>query len=825
MININDLKIERAKTPLAVCEKNPVVQWSICGEEQKAYRIKVFSSKEKLELNDCDVFDSKKIQDSQTIGHTINGENLISATRYFVTVEVFGESSSDKAQTYFQTAPNPSDWKGYWTYMPLKRQGGSSVYRKNVMLDSAPEIATAYVAGLGWHELFINGKKAGDGVFAPSNCDYSKKTYYSVYDVTKYLTAGENVIGVELAHGWFGSKKLLLQLNIVLKNGEKCEFHSTAGAGWWTKNGAVTEDSVYDGEVYDARIDYAKDNLWAQKNSKAGIDEGYVLPIIACGESTLFPDNLPAEKVCGEYDPVSVNRFKDVLIYDFGVNISGWVKIKVKAERGARIYIKYTERLKSNGDVDATNLRSALAADVYIASGETDGEIYSPRFTYHGFQYAKIQTEGTAEIISVVAQHVHTDSEVVGSFSCSDEKLNYLHKIAVRTELNNQHATLTDCPQRDERFGWINDLASRLYQTVYNCEMSAFFSKIVADISDTMTENGCIGDTAPYYVGGRPADPVGAAYLLMPFFSYKFYGDKTVILREYNNLKRWVDFLYSEFKNGSLNYSYYGDWVYPECYGKPADKYFVSSISALWQMELMTKIAKIAGEKKDEEKYSSMAKAVKNGLNERFYDKKNKTYSLGTQTENSMALSLKLVPEEDEAAVAEKVYADVVNKNYHSSCGNVGYRHMFYALANHGYADAVIKILKNPEYPGWGYMVANGATSVWERWESKMSSEMNSFDHPMFGSYDAFFYAFLGGISVDDDAFACDKITIAPVTPEGMTFAKCSFKTVRGKIVSEWIKTEDNTSYHIEIPFGVTARVKICGEEKKLTHGVYDFTK
>ena len=190
-----------------------------------------------------------------------------------------------------------------------------------------------------------------------------------------------------------------------------------------------------------------------------------------------------------------------------------------------------------------------------------------------------------------------------------------------------------------------------------------------------------------------------------------------------------------------------------------------------------------------------------------------------------MALTLNLVPEEDKAAVAEKVYADVVNKNYHSSCGNVGYRHMFYALANYGYADDVIKILKNPEYPGWGYMVANGATSVWERWESKMSSEMNSFDHPMFGSYDAFFYAFLGGISVDDDAFGCDKITIAPVTPEGMTFAKCSFKTVRGKIVSEWIKTEDNTSYHIEIPFGVTARVKICGEEKKLTHGVYDFTK
>ena len=187
-----------------------------------------------------------------------------------------------------------------------------------------------------------------------------------------------------------------------------------------------------------------------------------------------------------------------------------------------------------------------------------------------------------------------------------------------------------------------------------------------------------------------------------------------------------------------------------------------------------------------------------------------------------MPLTLGVAPEKDRAAIAENVVKDVIARNYHSTCGNVGYRHLFYVLGEFGYQDAAIKILENPEYPGWGYMVENGATSVWERWESEMSNEMDSFDHPMFGSYDAFFYAFLGGITVDDGAFACDKITISPVKPSGMTYVNCSYETIRGKVVSNWKRDGDKTLYHVEIPCGITAHFKAQGVEKTLVHGVYD---
>lgn len=237
----------------------------------------------------------------------------------------------------------------------------------------------------------------------------------------------------------------------------------------------------------------------------------------------------------------------------------------------------------------------------------------------------------------------------------------------------------------------------------------------------------------------------------------------------------------------------------------------------------MKKLSEIVGKKEEEKEYGKKVESVAAAINEKYFDAEKCRYAGGTQTSDSMALTLGIVPEKYRKRVAENVANDIAAHGYHSTCGNVGYRHLFYALGEYGYADAALRMLKNKEYPGWGYMLANGATSVWERWESEMSDEMDSFDHPMFGSYDAFFYAFLGGIRIDENAFACDKITVEPVCAEGVDRVFASFDTVRGKIVSEWKRQDKEVNYHIEIPPCVTAKITLGGETYIRGCGVYDF--
>lgn len=825
MIRLCRVIVDHAKTPFAVGCDFPSVTWQAEGEKQTSFRICVAKTRDKAINGQFDVFDSGVTEDGETLGHGI-GTELESNTVYYVSVTVYGEKGGeDSSLVRFRTELSAKDWKGHWTFMPLNSVGGSSLYRRNIFLPDAPAEAFAACAGIGCHELFVNGKKADDRLFSPANSDYEKRIYYTVYELTGQLVAGENAIGVELAPWWYGSKKLVFQLYVTLKNGMTLEFHSSAGDGWWERGGAVKECSVYDGEFCDGRTADEFLPHWASAEYRAGIESKWVLPIVSRGDASLLvPERIDPVRVCGRLDPVSHHAAENGVVYDFGANIAGRVCVTVRGERGAGIVLIHGERLTADGDPNTLNLRSAKATDRYILKGTEGGETYFPRFTYHGFQYVKIITKGNVRVENVVAEHLHSDVDLVGGFSCSDDSLNYLHEIAVRTEQNNQFGVLTDCPQRDERFGWLNDLGARLYQTVYNFDMSRFFPKVVADISDGQLPDGGIGDTAPYYVGGRPADPVCVAYLLMPYYCHRFYGDDSLLKREYENLKRWVGFLLSKTENGIMTYSYYGDWVFPTCFGKPADKFFISTISLFWHLKIMRRIAEIAGKKEDETYYAEKAEEIKAAINGTYYDPHGKTYANGTQTENSMSLTLGIAPEKDRAAIAENVVKDVIAKGYHSSCGNVGYRHLFYVLGEFGYISEALAILKNKEYPGWGFMVENGATSVWERWESEMSDEMDSFDHPMFGSYDAFFYAFLGGIRIDADAFGCDRVTIRPRMPAEIDFVNCSLKTVRGKIVSRWKREGGKTVCHVEIPYGTTAEFSVGSFRRSLPGGCYDFT-
>ena len=772
----------------------------------------------------CVVWDSGWLDYADCLDIEYGGEELESHTRYFVNAAVktsSGEIIESGERTFETGLFEESDWKGKWVSIPVNFNGGTLLFRKVITLPKDKKVlrARAYICGLGYHEFFLNGKKIGDERLNPSVTEYAERVEYCVYPMSDLLV-GDNVVGVEVGYGWFGARKLNAQFYVEFDDGSYFEDHSGPANGWWVGGSPTIDNGIYSGEIYDARIEEKYPLNWATLDYEPTWANGWMYTIATdAPRGKLVSQYINPIKVCGTFKEVSrENKGNGVFVSDMGANFAGWVRIKVKGERGAAVTMKFGERLDDNGFVNQLNLRSARCSDKYILRGEGVEE-FAPRFTYHGFQYVEFVIEGNAELLEVVGEHVHSSCEVVGSFRCSDETLNRLHEIAVLTERSNEHSILTDCPQRDERFGWLNDLGSRVFQTVYNIDMSRFFPKFTRDITHSQTAKGEIADTVPFYTGGIPADPVCVIYLLMADYAYRYYGDKSVCESEYEHLKAWVEYLKSRSKGYITDYYYYGDWVLPYPETVQPDNIFVSTAYLFWHLKEMKKIAEIVGNKADIALYKKDIELCRKAINDKYFDAGTKNYSRGTQTENALAVSLGICAEKHTAEVAENVYKDVVARNYHCTSGNVGYRHVFYVLAENGHADAVVKILKNPEYPGWGYMIASGATSVWERWESKMTNEMHSFNHPMYGSYDAFLYKFLGGIDVSEDAFGADKLTVAPVFANGIDFVETSYKTVRGKLEVKWQRNNAGIGLDITVPPTSIVELTLNGKKRELKAG------
>jgi alpha-L-rhamnosidase len=814
--------------------KTPQFAWSFenTKDRQSAYRIVVAASLENAQNGVGDVWDSGEVASQNCLGVRFAGKQLQSATEYFWKLFVKDKNgvwAESEVQTFETALFEKSDWRGTWTAMPANFVGGSLRFRKILALPENKKIvkARAYVCGLGYHEFYVNGEKIGNEVLNPSVTEYAKRVEYVTYDFTAQLEENkQNVVAFELGNGWYGARKLMAQFYVYFDDGSMYEDHSAPVHGWWVSGSPIIDNSIYGGEIYDATLEEKYPLNWATRDFEPTWGNGWMYTIATDAPvGVLEAQSINPIRVKDDYPTVNIVKKADnVFVYDVGQNLAGWAKIKVRGERGASVTLKFAEDVTEDGYANQLNLRSARCSDTYILRGDGEEE-YEPKFTYHGFRYVQVEIKGVAEVLELVAKHVHSDVRIAGSFACSNDTLNKLHKNAQITELNNLHSIMTDCPQRDERFGWLNDLSARLFQTVYNCGMERFFPKFARDIKHTQQADGAIADTAPYYTGGKPADPVCIAYLLMGTLSYKYYGNARVCEEEYGGFKGWVEYLLSRSKDYLMDYYWYADWVPPECFADvKTDGLYVSTTYLYWHLKSLAKAAKIAGKTDDAKLYEEHAARSKEAIINKYFDEENTRFGSGTQTENALALWLGIAPEAHAQKIADNLYADVVKHGYHSTCGNIGYRHLFYALSDYGYTDAVVKILTNPEYPGWGYMIANGATTVWERWEKEMQNVMHSFDHPMFGSYDAWLYHYLGGISVDEDACGADKITVKPYIPTDIDFVECSFETLRGKIVSNWVKQNDGSVlYRVEVPPMTTATIIIGDKTHTLGCGEYEF--
>ncbi len=684
-----------------------------------------------------------------------------------------------------------SDWTAKWIR-------GANQLRKEFRLAAKPVRARAYVAGVGYYELRINGRKVGDRLLDSPYTAYDKRVLYSTYDVTDMLDAGPNAAGVMLGQGWFASRAALVQIEVEFAGGKRASIVSDST--WKGAQGPILADSIYDGETYDARKETSG---W----DRAGFNDSRWEPASLNDppKGVLSSEMMPPIRAVGEIMPVKMTSPKPGMwVFDFGQNFSGWTRLKVRGPEGAAVKMHHSELLYEDGTINVENLRAARATDTYVLKGDGE-ETYEPRFTYHGFRYVELTGfPGTPQPDTLLARVVHSDVEPIGGFSSSKAVLNKIQHNIVWGIGSNLESIPTDCNQRDERMGWMADAHLYAEAAMLNFDMPAFYSNFLRDIRDSQEADGSVPDTVPRarFAHGA-ADPAwGGAYPLIVQYMYQRYGDRRVLEENFDGIARWTDFLNSHAKDGTLDDFKYGDWVPVE----PTPGPLVSTFYLYWSADITARAAAVLGKSADATRYRALADDVKEAFNKRFYHADTGEYGNGSQTSNILPLFLGISPK-GSPAMGRLRNNIVYSRNTHLATGILGTKYLFPLLTRTGDAALAYDLATETSYPSWGYMVEHGATTLWELWQEKTGDSMNSHNHPMFGSIGAWFYEALAGINFDEKQPGYKKIRIQPQVVGDLNWASGTLNTIHGPVISSWSRSGDSLRMEVTIPVGSTAEV------------------
>jgi alpha-L-rhamnosidase len=842
-VAVRQLRCEYRVNPLGIDVVKPRLSWIIesgrRGQMQSAYQILVAGSKEELKRNQGELWDSGKVESGRSNQIIYQGVALKSRMRCYWKVRVWDKdgrvSAWSKPAMWTMGLLEPEQWRAKWIGYDEQLQDSDKneksdpnalvlppppYLRRNFFVGRSFKRAVVYASALGLYELHINGKRVGEDYFTPGWTDYPTRIYYQTYDVTDLLRKGSNAIGGILADGWyagylgFGRKRehygstprLFVQLELEYENGhiQKIVTDDTWKAGY----GPLLEADFLMGETYDARKEMTgwdtasfNDSSWGSVAASEDSDE--------IGKLQSYPGQT-VQKIM-EIEPVEISEPRDgVYVYDMGQNFAGWVRLKVSGKAGTEVVLRFAEMLNPDGTIYTENLRAARCTDTYTLKG-TGTEVWEPRFTFHGFRYVEVTGyPGKAGLDAVTGVVVHSALPVTSSFECSNPMVNQLYSNILWSQRGNFIEIPTDCPQRDERLGWTGDAQIFIRTAAYNMDVSAFFTKWLVDLEDAQSPEGAFPDVAPRKVAmGDGTAAWGDAGVICPWTIYKVYGDKRILERHYDSMTRWIVYLKKNSKGLLRPAKGYGDWV---SIGSKTPKDVIATAYFAYSTHLVSKAAEVLGRHDDAEKYGELFEQIKSAFNKAYVSADGRIKG-ETQTCYLLGLHFDLLPEEKRPLAAEHLIEAIRKKDWHLSTGFVGLSYLVPTLADTGYLDAAYRLLNNDTFPSWGYSIKNGATTIWERWDGWTEEKgfqtpsMNSFNHYAFGSIGRWLFGSVAGVDTDGPGYR--RIVIHPRPGGGLEYAKASYKSINGKIVSDWRIKGDTFTLNAAIPANTTATVYI----------------
>lgn len=830
-----DLQTEQRHEPLGLGEPRPRLSWRLAadrrGAVQSAYRITAAARPADLDDPDRLVWDSGRRESAENVLIPWDGPVLRSATRYHWRVEVWDETGArETGESWFETGLlHREDWTAVWvgrdqhslppfdppTERDLPRGEPPLNLRREFELTREPVRARLYATAHGVYEAQLNGARIGDIELAPGWTEYHSRLQYQSYDVTSLLHKGSNVLGAVVAGGWwsgfvgfderraaqhYGDRPgFLAQLVVDFADGSRQVV--ATDATWLEGPGAVRFADLLMGEHVDASFVDGHGHPVAVFDTEPG-------PLVAEPDQPI--------RVTREVSPISVTAWEPGrFVVDFGQNLVGRVRLTVRgAGFGRRIVLRHAEIL-DEGELYVENLRTAKATDVYTTGG-APVEVFEPRFTMHGFRYLEVRGyPGDLSAADVVASVLHNDTPWTGQFECSDPMVNQLWANISWGQRGNFVAVPTDCPQRDERLGWLGDAQIFAPTASRNADVAAFFTRWLRDVVDGQDVDGAFRDVAPLVATHREAAPAwGDAGVIIPWHLWRTYGDRRVLASSFDAMVAWVAHIRRhnpDFRWRHRTGNSYGDWLQIDV-TTPRD--VLSTAYFARSTEIVAQAAEVLGRHDVAAEHRELHTAIRAAFVESYVDDDGRVDG-GTQTAYLLALAFGLVPDELVPLAVEHLAADIEKRDNRLTTGFVGVALLCPVLANHGRADLAYALLQQEEFPSWGYSIRHGATTIWERWDGWtehggfQAAAMNSFNHYSLGSVGDWLYGRVAGIDQTPDSVAYRELLLRPLPGGTLTWARASQETARGRIECGWSRTGDVITVTVAVPPGSTAVLEV----------------
>jgi len=835
-----DLRCEYLENPLGIDTLKPRLSWKLetgnlkseRGIKQTAYRILVASSEELLAKDQGDLWNSGKVNSDRSTQIEYSGKSLASHQPAYWKVKAWdakgGTAVSKEPAIWSMGFSNQTEWSAKWIGRDDGESSGpgngkekflpATYLRKEFTLDKLPARAVLYVTSLGVAEPHLNGNQVGADYLSPGWTDFNKRIYYRAYDVTGHLKTGSNVLGAILGDGWYRGHLSIIGQNIYGKQTRllaQLQFFFADGSSqvvasdetWKGGFGPILEADIYAGETYDARLEMKgwdqpgyHDADWKPVDLGASVN-----PVIQANPGA------PIRRT-GELKTVALTHPKPGLaVYDYGRNFSGWTRLKVTAQAGTKVVMRFGEMLNPDGTVYRTNLRAARAMDTYVCKGGGE-EIWEPRFTYHGFQYVEVEglpeSAGSQTLTGIIAG---SDLPPTGNFECSDTIMTQMAANERGTIRANLVELPTDCPQRDERMGW-TDYHEVAASALYEQDAASLLTKWMTDVVDARLPDGGFPKIAPDIHRFSWSPGWADSGVLIPWEMFRVYADTHLCARYFAEMAGHLE-KYQKLSTRFIGPNVgLGDWLAPDM---STPREFISTALFAHCADVMSRMADALGRKAEAAEYRQHFANVRDAFQKKFIA------ADGTMGSNSqggyvLALAYDLLTEEQARQAADKLIAAIEKKDGHLSTGMVTTHLLLPALSKAGRTDAAYRLFEQTSYPSWGYFLKMGATSMWERWDAKTEKGyhpdgMNSFNHANLGTCTEWFYRNVLGIDAAEPGFG--KLLLKPEPGGNLTWARGYYDSPHGRIGSDWKIENGRFIWNVRIPANVTATVHVPAKD------------